>query len=332
MKRHLIIFGGFHDNPLRGGSAKYFNDVHAFDTQEMRWKKLEITGVKAPSTRSGCNMFALSDGRIVVYGGYCKENIKKTGSGKKGGTDSSAEVGKTLGDMFLLVPDKHDESMTKWRWHNVKQTGDRPNLRSGIAAAVVPNSNKAIFFGGVNDEAETNESDDDDEFKQGSFYNDLYILSVENEKATWQKVEPSGDRNDKLVEKKRRRVNLKDKTEKSGPGDNYHLRGEEEDNSNNSIESEDDIDATSKIGMLEIDVENKRLPETAHKKDEGSSIRVVEDGAFTISSTIIHSVASREEGKTSTCPNKGSTSRGEDILIFLSVQRTLLSFKSRGIS
>ena len=86
MKRHLIVFGGFHDNPLRGGCAKYFNDVHAFDTQEMRWKKLEITGVKAPSTRSGCNMFALSDGRIIVYGGYCKENIKnKAGSGKKGG-------------------------------------------------------------------------------------------------------------------------------------------------------------------------------------------------------------------------------------------------------
>ena len=319
MKRHLIVFGGFHDNPLRGGCAKYFNDVHAFDTQEMRWKKLEITGVKAPSTRSGCNMFVLSDGRIIVYGGYCKENTKnKAGAGKKGGADSSAEVGKTLGDMFLLAPDKHDESMTKWRWHNVKQTGDRPNLRSGIAAAVVPNSNKAIFFGGVNDEgADTNESDDDDEFRQGDFYNDLYTLSVENEKATWQKVELSGDRNEKLVEKKRRRVNMKDKTEKAGPGDNGHLASDEEYNSNNSIESEDDIDATSKIGMLEIDVENKRLPEIDHTKDdEGSSIRVVEDGAFTISSTIIHSVASREEGKTSNCQNKGSMSRGKYILLF----------------
>ena len=38
-------------------------------------------------------MFALSDGRIVVYGGYCKENIKnKTGSGKKGGADSSRKT------------------------------------------------------------------------------------------------------------------------------------------------------------------------------------------------------------------------------------------------
>ena len=28
LKRHLIVFGGFHDN-LR--DCKYFNDVHAFD-------------------------------------------------------------------------------------------------------------------------------------------------------------------------------------------------------------------------------------------------------------------------------------------------------------
>ena len=112
----------------------------------------------------------------------------------------------------------------------------------------------------MNDEgAETNESDDDDEFRPGNFYNDLYILSVENEKATWQKVELSGDRNEKLVEKKRRRVNMKDKTEKAGPGDNGDLASEEEYNSNNSIESEGDIDATSKIGMLEIEVKFTKL-------------------------------------------------------------------------
>jgi hypothetical protein len=44
-------------------------------------------------------MYALPDGRIVVFGGYCKEKIKGPKSKK------SPEKGKILTDMFLLVPD-----------------------------------------------------------------------------------------------------------------------------------------------------------------------------------------------------------------------------------
>ena len=44
-------------------------------------------------------MYALPDGRIVVYGGYCKEKIK----GPK--SKNSKEKGKILTDMFVLVPD-----------------------------------------------------------------------------------------------------------------------------------------------------------------------------------------------------------------------------------
>ena len=99
VKRHLVIFGGFHDS-LSSGESKYFNDVHVFDTDERKWKKMEVTGVKPPSPRSGCSMFSLPDGRVVIYGGYCKE--KQTKKGKKGDDN---ELGKTLSDMFLLAPD-----------------------------------------------------------------------------------------------------------------------------------------------------------------------------------------------------------------------------------
>ena len=54
-------------------------------------------------------MFPTQDGRIVVFAGYCKEKVKKK------------EVGVTLIDMFLLSPDKHDETGVKWRWQTVKQ-------------------------------------------------------------------------------------------------------------------------------------------------------------------------------------------------------------------
>ena len=54
-------------------------------------------------------MFPTQDGRIVVFAGYCKEKVKKV------------EKGVTLIDMFLLSPDKHDTTGTKWRWQAVKQ-------------------------------------------------------------------------------------------------------------------------------------------------------------------------------------------------------------------
>lgn len=89
-RRHLVVFGGFHDN-LR--DCKYFNDVHAFDLDAMRWKKLEVTGTP-PGPRSACSMFVLTDGRVVVFGGYCKNKTKK-----------DAEEGVTYSDMFVLTPD-----------------------------------------------------------------------------------------------------------------------------------------------------------------------------------------------------------------------------------
>ena len=51
-------------------------------------------------------MYALPDGRIVVFGGYCKEKIKGPKSQK------SPEKGKILTDMFLLVPDS--KNFTIW--------------------------------------------------------------------------------------------------------------------------------------------------------------------------------------------------------------------------
>ena len=253
----------------------------------MKWKKLEITGVKPPSPRSGSNMFATSDGRIVIYGGYCKEKVKsKVTSGKKNNvSDSSKEVGRTLDDMFLLVPDKHDETLTKWRWFNVKQTGNRPNPRSGIASTPVPNSNKAFFFGGVNDENNSNDSDDDDDdMRQGNFYSDLYVCNIDNEKATWQKIELTGIKEDATEKKKRRGNDAKGTNSDTIDGD-VDENSCDENISSEGVTIEDET--TSKIEQLEIkEIDSKTQKEETENSQ--SSVRVVEDGAFTISSTVIH--------------------------------------------
>ena len=45
-------------------------------------------------------MAGLQDGRLLVYGGFCKE--KKASGGRKRDPE---EEGKTMTDMYLLVPD-----------------------------------------------------------------------------------------------------------------------------------------------------------------------------------------------------------------------------------
>lgn len=90
MKKQLFVFGGFHDN-LR--DYKYFNDVYCFNLETYSWVKIETAGIP-PAPRSGCVMIPLNNGKIVIYGGYSKERIKK-----------DVDKGHVYNDMFLLSPD-----------------------------------------------------------------------------------------------------------------------------------------------------------------------------------------------------------------------------------
>jgi len=236
LKRHLVLFGGFHDNLDK---CTYFNDVHVFSLEERCWRKVETSGT-APGPRSGCCMATLQDGRILVYGGFCKEKAKK---GKK------EDEGKTMADMYLLVPDKNDETLSKWRWLTVKQIGAKPCARSGISAVAVTGTNRVGFFGGVqdNEDAESEDSDDEDG-TAGNFFNDLLSVNIENERATWTKIELTGKK-DGAVKKRKK---------DGSPND-----GDKEEQ-----EVEEDCD------------------EPAKEEVDKVVTKVVEDGAFTITSTV----------------------------------------------
>lgn len=56
--------------------------------------KIHFVIGQAPSPRSGSQMFAMEDGRIVVYGGYFREKIKK-----------DYDKGTILIDMYILTPE-----------------------------------------------------------------------------------------------------------------------------------------------------------------------------------------------------------------------------------
>ncbi|KAL5021887.1 hypothetical protein ScPMuIL_001042 [Solemya velum] len=166
-RKQLLVFGGFHDN-IR--DYKYFNDVHAFNLETYTWSKVDVSG-SPPEPRSSCMLLPLQDQtRVMVYGGYSKERVKK-----------DVDRGKTHTDMFLFMPEGRlkEENITKWKWHSVKQSGTRPSARCGFSAVVVP-GNRSVCFGGVYDEEENEEQ------LRGVFYNEMY--SLELDKYKWHDV------------------------------------------------------------------------------------------------------------------------------------------------
>ncbi|XP_023326952.1 kelch domain-containing protein 4 [Eurytemora carolleeae] len=237
-KHFLVVFGGFHDN-LR--DSKYFNDVYSFDLNNRIWKKLETIGA-GPTPRSACQMFLTLDGRKLI-----NPNIISRPEGGRRICRPEGE-GMTHTDMFLLSVDKHDETFSKWRWQVVKQVGNRPSMRTGLASALA--KDRVFMFGGVQDKEDESEDEESDEEDSGNFFNELYTVQVEGERATWHLVTLTGKK--EPTEKKSRRK------DKEGVGE------------------EEEVEKMESMVLDGEEEENKQGPTTL----------TVESGAFTISSTI----------------------------------------------
>ena len=61
-------------------------------------------------------------------------------------------------NLFFLSTES-DETLSKWRWQNVKKVGMTPCPRSGISSVGIPGTNKVLFFGGVQDMEENDALD-----------------------------------------------------------------------------------------------------------------------------------------------------------------------------
>ena len=90
LKKHLVVFGGFHDN-LK--DCRYFNDTYLFDLETNQWQELKFSSIsEIPSPRSACQLSVSNKhSYVVLYGGYSKEKLKK-----------DKEKGIIHTDMFVL--------------------------------------------------------------------------------------------------------------------------------------------------------------------------------------------------------------------------------------
>lgn len=159
-KKQLLVFGGFHESST---NFVYFNDVHSFDLSSYQWSKLIPNG-HGPSPRSGCHLVPTPTG-VLIVGGYSKIKVKK-----------DMDKGTPHNDIFHLEPDivtctsTKDNSVTKWKWGKVKESGDKPSTRSSYGMASI-GGNRAVIFGGVFDE------DEEDDINS-IFYNTMHCLDL----------------------------------------------------------------------------------------------------------------------------------------------------------
>ncbi|KAF8056543.1 galactose oxidase [Lyophyllum atratum] len=181
-KHYIVLFGGFYDP---GITTRYLNDLWVFDTQEYKWRQIEMRETDPrPSPRSGFSFLASPDG-ILLHGGYCKEYAK----GKR-------PVGVMLEDTWFLNmslttpvssastpaaasaashsrPKAAPSSDTlKVKWERRKRPSYAPPLRSGCTMTLWAAKNTGVLFGGVTDE------DRHEETLESVFWNDLYGYQI----------------------------------------------------------------------------------------------------------------------------------------------------------
>ncbi|KAJ8940537.1 hypothetical protein NQ314_010699 [Rhamnusium bicolor] len=220
IKKQLIIFGGFHDN-LR--DYKYFNDIYSFNMETYKWTKLEPTGT-APAPRSGCCMVSLNDGRVLIYGGYSKERLKK-----------DVDKGHVYTDAFLLTPDKNDINGTKFKWVQTKIGGNHFSPRCSMPVTTAPNNVSAYCYGGVFD------IEDDEENIAGHFFNDFYQIDLE--KLIWKNLMLTG--------KKEKDTKTRRKKNKNGVGND---KDDTEEMEIESIEEKIESTTISDDGIFKVTV------------------------------------------------------------------------------
>ncbi|CAN8076809.1 unnamed protein product [Agarophyton chilense] len=169
----LIVFGGFFDT---GFENKYLNDLYYIDLNrdELKWTKVETSAVDiVPPRRSGFQ-WVVNGTEVVLYGGYCKEALKKAKTvSHKGKKKGGAAVEEAMVAQGVMLSDMYKLSAENMKWSKMKRSGYGPTRRAGFS--MVLHKSNAVVFGGVED-------DETEENMASIFHNDLFALNLDKKK------------------------------------------------------------------------------------------------------------------------------------------------------
>ncbi|KAH8019470.1 hypothetical protein HPB51_019492 [Rhipicephalus microplus] len=171
----MWIFGGEYASPTKS-QFHHYKDLWVYYIASQSWEQVRAPG--GPSARSGHRM-VLVNRQLLLFGGF-HESFRSTplvGYGPSG-RRYELDVGP---EEFIRAA----ENSGKCKWSKVKQAGCQPGPRSGMSVAALPHSNRAYFFGGVQDQ-------EMEETLVGHFFNDLFCLDMD--KGFWQSVTLKGDK------------------------------------------------------------------------------------------------------------------------------------------
>ncbi|KAI7844606.1 hypothetical protein COHA_001846 [Chlorella ohadii] len=164
--KRIILVGGFYDS---GRETKYYNDVWAFDLEELKWTPLgPKPGHSAPPPRGG-HQLALNGDQLFIFGGYyVKKDAPDPDSfmpkrGKKGDEEEEGK-GVIHEDVWVL-------DLKTLAFERVKKQGMAPNPRT--AFGLVTHKKRAVLFGGILDQ----EGKGDRLFSE--LFNELYQFNLD---------------------------------------------------------------------------------------------------------------------------------------------------------
>lgn len=145
----LLIFGGCSINP-ETGIPKYNDDVRQLDTDSMVWSRPRANG-QTPTGRYGHTATLLSDGRVLVYGGW-----------GRGGCQSKDIIDNALASTVHILDTK---SMT---WFVPRKLGHKELKHLYNHAACRSSANTVFVFGG---------------FDGRQALSDFYVVNLEHEES-----------------------------------------------------------------------------------------------------------------------------------------------------
>ena len=251
-KNFVLLFGGFQDTSQQ---TKYLQDTWVYDIRENVWHEFKLPPAsQKPDARSSFSWLPHESG-AVLYGGYSRVKTMV-------GTKSQNKQGKAGPQRNVLKPMIHEDS---WflrvslpagdvppgtcpilRWERRKKPANNVSpARAGITMTY--HKGRGVFFGGVHDKEDSEESIDSE------FFQDLFVYNV--------------DRN-RMFPAALRRPKAGNKAKNMGPRLRNRGKADEEELLRNlaaletkgSIKNDDDIDMKEGIDEVEENPDKKQYP------------------------------------------------------------------------